>query len=274
MKKVGKDRNKILGNLKYLIILLFLTQLNPISRISVQAEDIPDPLERMNRGIFWFNNNIDEYVIEPVAKGYKYITPNPVRRSVKNFFLNLNYPILLVSDVLQLKFSQAANHTGRFLVNSTAGLLGFFEVASDLGMQPHKEDLGSAFGNWGIGPGAYLVLPILGPSSIRDGIGFAGETFLSPTIAVTYSNMKELDKNLILYGSNSFKFINIRADLIETIDSAKEASLDYYSFVKHAYQQDRQALIYDGMPPEEDELDEDFGHAGSKESIEEKTENP
>jgi len=231
-------------------ILLAFTNAN-----LVFAEDVPDPIEPFNRGIFWFNNNADEYVIEPVAKGYKYITPEPVRNSIKNFFLNLNYPVYLVSDLLQLKINQAGNHSGRFIVNSTIGLLGLFDVAKDLGMEPHEEDLGTAFGNWGIGPGFYLVLPLFGPSNLRDGIGFAGETFLSPTIAVTYSNLDQSTKNMILYESNALRVINVRSNLIETIDSAKEASLDYYSFVKHAYQQNREALIHDGMPPEEEEED-------------------
>jgi len=221
------------------------------------AEDVPDPIEPFNRGVFWFNNNVDEYVIEPVARGYRYITPDPVRTSIKNFFQNLNFPIYLVSDLLQLKIDQAGTHTGRFLVNTTVGGLGFFDVAKEWGMEPHEEDLGSAFGNWGIGPGFYLVLPLLGPSNLRDSVGFAGETFLSPTLAVTYSNMDQSTKNIILFETNALRIVNIRAGLIETIDSAKEASLDYYSFVKHAYHQNREAVIHDGMPPEDEFQDED-----------------
>ncbi len=230
-----------------LFSILFLTS-------SAVAEDIPDPIEPINRGIFWFNNTLDENIIEPIAKGYDYITPDPVQRSIRNFFINLNTPVYLVSDILQLKFGQSATHLERFAINSTVGVLGLLDVANDWGIPHHDEDLGSAFGYWGVGPGAYIVLPLLGPSSLRDGIGFAGESFLSPTIAVTYSNLDQADKNLILGGANTLRFINIRSRLIPTIQAAKEASLDYYSFIKHAYQQDRQAVIYDGLAPEEDDI--------------------
>ena len=226
-----------------------------MNTISLASEDIPDPLEPVNRGIFWFNNQIDEFVVEPVAKGYNYVVPDALQKSIKNFFQNLNTPVYVVSDILQLKLNQAGTHLGRFAINTTIGGLGFFDMAESWDMKHHEEDLGSAFGYWGIGQGAYLVLPILGPSSIRDGIGFAGETFLSPTLAITYSNMKQRDKNAILFGANTLRFINIRSRLIDTINSAKDASLDYYSFVKHAYQQNRQSVIYDGMAPDSEDYE-------------------
>lgn len=217
----------------------------------VSAEDIDDPIEPFNRAIFSFNNAIDEYFFEPVAKGYDYVMPDSAQKGVSNFFRNLDTPIYLVSDLLQLKFEQAGTHTGRFLINSTIGVLGFMDVADDWGMSHHPEDIGSAFGNWGMGPGFYLVLPILGPSSLRDGVGFGFETFLSPTIAVTYSDIPQRNKNLILGGANSLRFINIRSRLLEPIKSAKEASLDYYSFIKNSYQQNRQGVIYDGLSEED-----------------------
>jgi phospholipid-binding lipoprotein MlaA len=223
--------------------------------INSEAEDINDPIEPFNRAVFSFNNAIDEYFMEPVAKGYDFIVPDPAQKGISNFFRNIDTPIYLVSDILQLKFTQAGIHTARFAINSTVGVLGFLDLAEDWGLEHHPEDIGSAFGNWGIGEGFYLVLPILGPSSLRDGIGLGVETFLSPTIAVTYSDMPQSDKNLIIYGSNSLRFINIRSRLIDPVQSAKQASLDYYSFVKNSYHQNRQGVIFDGMPPEDEEMD-------------------
>lgn len=222
----------------------------------VHAEDIDDPIEPFNRAVFSFNNTLDEYLIEPVAKGYDYVMPDVAQKGVTNFFRNLDTPIYLVSDLLQLKFEQAGTHTGRFLINTTVGVLGFMDIAEDLGLSHHREDIGSAFGNWGMGPGFYLVLPIIGPSSLRDGIGLGFEAFLTPTTLVAYSDIPQRNKNLILGGAYSLRIINIRSRLLDPIKSAKEASIDYYSFIKNSYQQDRQGVIYDGMAPEDEEYEE------------------
>jgi phospholipid-binding lipoprotein MlaA len=223
----------------------------------VFAEDIPDPIEPINRAIFSFNDTLDEYLFVPVAKGYDYIMPNPAQRGVSNFFQNLDSPIYIVSDLLQLKFSQAGDHTARFLINSTLGILGFLDVAEDFGISHHPEDIGSAFGNWGMGPGFYIVLPILGPSSLRDGIGFGFESFLTPTVAVAYSDIRQRTKNQVLFGSNGVRFINIRSRLLDPVESAKEAYLDYYSFVKNSYQQNRLGIINDGISEDTLEIDDD-----------------
>ncbi len=234
------------------LILLFATFSN-----LTHAEDISDPIEPFNRGMFAFNNVLDEYFFEPVATGYDYVVPNSAQNSVSNFFINLNSPVYLVSDILQLKFGQALTHTERFVINTTIGLLGLFDVAKEFGLEHHREDIGSAFGYWGARPGFYLVLPILGPSSLRDGIGLVGDSFLSPTTAVGFSNLNSDTKLMILGGSNALQFVNIRSSLLEPIRSAKEASVDYYSFVKNSYQQRRQGIIYDGNPPEEEYIEQE-----------------
>ena len=243
---------------KQIFTAIFISILGTISSITAcRAEDIPDPIEPFNRAMFWVNDKFDSYLLEPVAKGYNYITPKPVQNCVKNFFVNLNSPIYFVSDILQLKFGQSAEHLARFGINSTIGGLGLFDVAaSEFNLEHHYEDIGSALGYWGIGQGAYLVLPLLGPSSIRDGVGLLGEAFLNPTVAVTFSDIRQRDKNIIIYGTNTVFFVNQRSRMIETINSAKEASVDYYSFIKHAYQQNRQSVIFDGTPPEEEYDDE------------------
>ena len=224
-----------------------------------EEEIIQDPLEGFNRGMFWFNDKLDKYFLEPVSDAYTYVTPKPVRRSVGNFFENLGYPIYLVSDLLQLKFSQAGVHTGRFLVNTTIGAVGLFDVAKDFGLERHEEDIGSAFGYWGIGTGPYLVLPFLGPSNLRDGLGRAVSGYLNPANVPTvyHTSLHTSAEYSITGGLRFIEIVNTRADLAEAIDTAKDASLDYYSFVKNSYAQRRESIIYDGMPPEDDFFDEE-----------------
>jgi phospholipid-binding lipoprotein MlaA len=225
-----------------------------------QSQEISDPLEPINRGIFWFNDKLDVYFLEPVTIGYDFITPQPVQNSVTNFFRNLNFPIYLVSDLLQLNFTQAGKDTTRFLLNTFLGFYGTFDVAeAHFKIERVEDDLGIAFGRWGVPFGPYIVLPLLGASSVRDGIGFAGESFLSPTIGLTYSNLKNSNRNVILFGSNSLQVINIRSRFLEPVRSAKEATLDYYSFVKQSFYQSRYTRIHGTPPPLDEDFDDDFG---------------
>ena len=233
--------------------LLALGALVSFSHVAL-AEEIWDPLEPMNRGIFWFNDKMDIYIMEPVAKGYDYVVPDPVKTGVGNFFSNLRYPIHLVSDVLQLKFTQAAEHTGRFLINSTVGLGGLFDVAKTVGLEEHDEDLGITFAYYGIPAGPYLVLPFLGPSNLRDGIGRIGNGFLDPAFYIDYTNASTSTKWAITLGTKSLDFIDTRAKLLEAIKAAKESSTDYYLFLQGAYYQYRRGVLYDGNPPDEDEF--------------------
>jgi phospholipid-binding lipoprotein MlaA len=228
---------------------------------TLRAEEISDPLEPVNRGIFWLNDKLDVYLLEPVATGYDFVTPPRVQSSVSSFFRNLNYPIWLVSDLLQLNFSQAGMDTARFLINTTLGFYGAFDVAeSHFNIKRVEDDLGVAFGRWGIPFGPYIVLPLLGPSSVRDGVGFAGESFLSPTIGLAYSNTSNRTRNLIIGGMNGLMIVNLRSRLLEPVRSAREASLDYYSFVKQSFYQRRYQQIHGEPPPmPEDDFDDEFG---------------
>lgn len=223
---------------------------------SVKAQDISDPLEGFNRGIFWFNDKLDVYVMEPVARGYDYITPQPVQKGIGNFFENLRYPKYLVSDLVQFKFAQAAEHTGRFIVNSTIGLVGLVDVAKQIGLEQHEEDFGLALAYYGVPPGPYLVLPLLGPSNVRDGIGRVVDSFLDPIGWVSYTSLDSDSKLAIILGTKSLDFIDQRAGLIEAIETAKESSVDYYLFLQGAYYQHRRGVLYDGNPPEEEEPQE------------------
>jgi len=215
------------------------------------AEEIYDPFENVNRKIFWFNDQVDIYVLEPVARGYDYITPSPVQRGVRNFFNNLRYPQYLVNDLLQLEFSQAANHTGRFLINSTIGIGGLIDHASHMGLEDHAEDFGLTLAKYGVPPGPYIVIPFLGPSNLRDGIGQGVDYFLDPLYYVYYTDLSSKEKLIISASTTSLDVVSRRARMLDAIETAKGATLDYYSFAQGAYYQYRRGQI--GVP-------EDFGY--------------
>ena len=222
-----------------------------------QDTEVSDPIEPINRGIFWFNDQLDIFVLEPVAKGYNNVTPESVQSSVGNFFENLGYPKYFVSDLVQLKFTQAAEHTGRFLINSTLGFLGFFDVAEDFGLAPEKEDFGIALAYHDVPAGPYIVLPLLGPSNLRDGVGKVVDYFLDPlTMFGRYSQASTNTKLAVTYGARAIDVVDTRAGLLDAVKSAKESSVDYYLFVQGAYYQHRRGILYDGNPPDEAEAED------------------
>lgn len=208
------------------------------------ADEPRDPLEKVNRAVYAFNNTADQYVLRPVAKGYVYITPNVVRRGVSNFFDNLFYPTTIVNDLLQAKFVQGASDTGRLLINTTAGLAGLIDVATEVGLEKHDEDFGQTLGYWGVGEGWFLMIPLLGPSDNRDLIGRLGDSATNLTFYLPgrYDVYK--------YSANALNLINIRANLLPTDDLIKQ-QFDPYLFIRTAYLQRRQNLVYDGDPPPE-----------------------
>jgi phospholipid-binding lipoprotein MlaA len=198
-----------------------------------------DPFEPFNRTMYSFNEKLDRYVLRPVASGYRTVVPAPARRGVTNFFSNLREPIVLVNNVLQGKFTHAASDLGRFLTNSTIGVFGLFDVATSFGLVRHNEDLGQTLGAWGAGEGPYLVLPFLGPSNIRDGIGLFGDLQLYPPY---YLNNESTAWQL--YGLEA---VDTRARFLEAGDILEQAAgEDPYVFVREAYRQRRQGQIGDG----------------------------
>lgn len=199
------------------------------------AEDPLDPLEPANRVMWNINQKVDNYVLRPVARGYVRYTPQLVRTGVSNFFGNLFYPTVIVSDVLQAKFSQGAMDTGRFLINSTVGVLGILDVATPMGLPRHNEDLGQTFGYWGIGQGWYLIMPIAGPTTNRDLTGSLIASYLSP---LSYVDSDIRVPLTVLYA------VDIRATLLR-VDRVIEAAFDPYTFVRGAYLQRRDALVRD-----------------------------
>lgn len=242
------------------LVLLFLTVVFSLPPDQAFAEEeINDPLEGFNRGIFWFNDRLDRYLIEPVARAYDYVVPNPVQDGIGNFFSNLGYPSYLLSDLVQLKFGQALDHTGRFLVNTTFGVGGFIDVAEGMGLPEHDEDFGIALAYNGVPAGPYLVLPLLGPSNLRDGVGRAVDSFIHPVYWIAKGTAGSDDATSITLGFRAVEVTDTRAGLTEAIKAAKESSLDYYLFVQSAYYQYREAKLYDGeLPPESEETDPDL----------------
>jgi len=208
-----------------------------------------DPLEPLNRVVFGFNDTADNAVIKPVAKAYRAVLPGIVRTGVSNFFSNLEDVWVSVNDVLQGKFQQGVDDFGRFLFNSTFGIAGIFDFASELGFQKHNEDFGQTLGSWGVGSGAYLVLPFLGPSTIRDGFGL-----LLDTRADLVFYIDGVPVHNSLYGTRA---IGNRANLLDASSVIEEAALDKYAFVRDAWLQRRRHLVYDGDPPREREESDD-----------------
>jgi phospholipid-binding lipoprotein MlaA len=210
--------------------------------------DPKDPLEPYNRVMYKFNTDFDNAFLKPVAKGYKYITPKPVDRGITNFFNNVDDLTSAVNNLFQFKLSRFGSDVGRVAVNSTVGLLGFLDVATNMGLPSYKEDFGQTLGYWGLGQGPYFVIPILGPSTIRDTVGLAGDIYTDPLISVS--------KNEIYWGAVGLRVIDRRADLLQTSGILEEAALDPYTFLRDAYLQRRRNKVYDGNPPPETEADE------------------
>ncbi|MCQ8183670.1 VacJ family lipoprotein [Methylomonas sp. SURF-1] len=191
-----------------------------------------DPYEGFNRSMYSFNMGLDKYLLKPVADGYKFITPDFMETGVTNFFTNLKGINVVLNDFLQGKVSQGASDTGRFLTNSTIGLLGLFDVASDLGMQSNVEDFGQTLAVWGVDQGAYLVLPILGPTTVRDGSASILDRAANPSTYVP--------------GTGIVEGINDRANAEGALNFIDEAALDPYVFTRESFLQYRQNLVNDG----------------------------
>lgn len=203
--------------------------------------DPRDPWESYNRGMHLFNRDFDRVVFQPVAEVYRELAPDPVDRGVTNFFNNLRDFTSAANNLFQLKLSRAATDVGRILVNSTVGILGLVDVASNLDMPSYKEDFGQTLGYWGIGPGPYLVLPLLGPSTVRDTVGMVPDWYTQPLAYV--DNEDWVWGLVILYG------VDKRADLLGAGKVLEEAALDPYNFSRDAYLQKRDHDVYDGNPP-------------------------
>lgn len=206
-----------------------------------------DPLEGLNRGIYKFNDVTDKAIFKPIAKGYKAIAPTPVRTGFNNFFNNLRTIGSAFNNLLQFKFANAFSETGRFVINTTFGLAGFIDWAGMDNVPVHKEDFGQTLGHWGVGSGAYLVLPFLGPSSIRDTTGLVFDSVTTDPITYTH-NIGEVALHNQLRAA---QFIDKRTELLDATDLVDEASLDPYAFMRDAYMQRRENLVQDSSGSKE-----------------------
>jgi phospholipid-binding lipoprotein MlaA len=205
--------------------------------------DLDDPLEPFNRLMFMINDFADTLVLNPMAMLYKTFLPEFVQTSISNALGNLSEPLNFINSSLQGKIDDAFETLGRFIVNSTLGILGIFDVASDIGLKKHSEDFGQTLSSWGFTTGPYLVLPLLGPSSFRDAIGQGVDIFTDPMNAISRHNDKE-NYVTIRWTSES---LSRRANYADEITSLKETSLDFYATIRSLYIQRRKHLVNDGV---------------------------
>lgn len=222
-----------------------------------------DPWEGFNRAVFSFNETLDKYFLKPVSEGYVYITPSPVQTGIGNFFNNLGEVTTVINDVLQGKFRQAGLDSTRFLVNTTVGMAGFIDVGSRIGLQRNDEDFGQTLGYWGMGSGPYLMLPFLGPSTVRDTAGMVPDYFISP--------IDNVDDDATRYGIRALQIVDLRSSLLEV---EKLVAGDRYAFFREAYLQRRAFLVRDGVMDDasfDDDLfdEEEFEDEGDDETPEE-----
>ncbi len=237
-------------------LLIFLTIINLLSLNSFAGTDgvkdlsnkkngeVKDCFEGINRGIFAFNQALDQIIIEPIAKGYRYL-PSPIRSGTSNVLSNISLVVTIPNNVLQGDLGLAGKNTARFVLNSTVGVLGIFDPASKIGLNDYeKEDWGQTFGKWGVGSGCYIVLPVLGPSTLRDAtaslINYSGgNAWYNITVDEDTHYVSDFD----YYASRGMTGVDFRAKNIESFDNLEQNSLDFYASVKSLYLQDRKRRI-------------------------------
>jgi phospholipid-binding lipoprotein MlaA len=217
-------------------------------------EETNDPLEPTNRAIFEFNRQLDRYAIKPVAEAYRDVVPEPGRRAVRNFLDNLKQPIVFANDVAQADFDRAFVTLARFMLNSTVGALGLFDVATDQGYARQQGDFGQTLFAWGLPDGPYLVLPLLGPSNPRDAVGYGVDAVADPFSYWADSTAFDLSR----IGAHG---IDQREQVLDSLDSIERTSLDFYATIRSLWRQKRLEELYNGKPPGPDyqQLYEDPG---------------
>jgi len=213
------------------------------------GQDPRDPFEAFNRQVFAFNEGLDKVVLKPLATVYDTVLPVPVQDCFSSGFSNLREPSNAFNNLLQGKAAEAVSDVCRFAVNTTVGLLGCFDVASRMGLERHREDFGQTLGKWGLGQGPFLVLPLFGPSSIRDGTGLGVETVLDVNFWINNVRVRNT-----IFGVRT---VNARDELLRADDLISEAALDKYTFVRDGYLQRRRNQVFDGNPPREKDEDDE-----------------
>ena len=223
--------------LRIMAVICLALNAGACSRLGSKG-DPRDPFEGFNRSVYSFNEAMDKSIMNRISKFYQSITPDFVDQGVTNFFNNINDVIVIVNDVLQLKLTQAFSDIIRLVYNSTLGIGGLFEVSTEMGYPKHNEDFGQTLAKWGFGSGPYLVIPFLGPSTVRDGIGYAAaSTAVSP---LAYINDTKLYAGLL-----SLNYVDFKADLLSAQKLIGVTAIDKYEFTKNAYFDQRDNLIHD-----------------------------
>lgn len=214
----------------------------PVSEVTVN-----DPAEGFNRSMYGVNDTLDRALLEPTAKAYRAVTPGFFRTGVRNFLRNLRGPVIFANDVLQGEFARAGTTAGRFGVNTTIGLLGVIDIADDVGLERHDEDFGQTLAVWGVGAGPYLYLPLIGPTTVRDGAGMIVDVALSPLTWAEFDGDDEFMAARTVLGA-----VSTREELIETVQSLRETSIDPYVSVRSAYSLTRESAIRNGLQDVQD----------------------
>lgn len=210
------------------------------------AEDNPrDPYEGFNRVMFSVHETVDKFAAKPIAQAYDKVAPLPVKAGAGNFFGNVGDLWIGVNGALQGKFADAGVDIGRLLINSTVGIFGLFDVASELGLEKHEEDFGQTMAVWGVGDGGYLFWPLIGPRTMRDTAGWAVDSSLDPVSRIEHI----ASRNSMM----TLRFVDIRASLLPADKVVEEAALDKYAYIRDAYLQRRRNQIFDGLPPRLDD---------------------
>ncbi len=241
-------------SLLHIVMPLLLVGLSGCAtpRIGSSAQAQADPWEKSNRRVYAFNKKLDKYALRPVVNVYRTVLPQPVRNGVTNAVGNYEEPLSFVNAVLQGKIKQAFRTLDRFIINTTLGVGGLADVATGMGRPEEQEDFGQTFAVWGIKSGPFVVLPFFGPSTVRDGVGLAGDLRLDPGDYIRNAVFHPT----LLYkaGQISVRVINLRSRLVDAgADGVLSGSLDEYATVRSAYLQSRQNAYYDGNPPQEDD---------------------
>lgn len=227
--------------------LILVTALSLASGCASLRNNPDDPLEGYNRVMFAFNDRLDKAVLRPAAEVYDTFTPLPVRAGVGNFFANIEDLWTAANNALQGKGLDALSDLSRVLINTTVGILGVFDIASEMGFERHDEDFGQTLGRWGVGEGAYFVLPVFGPRTIRDSAGF----FVDVSATGSWLGNDPGFRN----GSSLLRLINTRASFLAADKVLDEGAIDRYTYVREAYLQRRRYEVYDGRPPRPPEDD-------------------
>ena len=231
---------QILKNIKIALLIIVIFTFFPL-----KAKTAEECFEKVSRSIFKFNMVLDDAIIEPIAKGYNKL-PDPIKNGTSNFTSNIATLLSIPNSLLQGNLKQVGHSTGSFVVNSTVGILGFLNPAEKIGLKPHKEDVGQTLGTYGVGPGCYLVLPILGPSTARDTFGLIADTFVDPFAHVTIRENELFGvsgNDLDYFSVRGTTAIDFRADNDRNLTSLEKNSLDLYSSLKSVYLQDRENKI-------------------------------